>query len=426
MFRGVNLKKIIANATIAESGESQTSQRPVLNLMGFLTSDEFFTIGFDKKGGILGRTTGVTVPDNTISRTHCKLSRIKNRWFVQDLGSTNGTYVNGSQIRRTMTRYGLVDGDVLKVGSFCFYVSISSLDNSFDGIKKQVQSQLESQETPELRRLAANMHSVADESLVEEKLEGMDSTKAFLLGARLLQRFFTEVAHETGTCHKFRDIASLLESAANTRHHLRFLEKLYKAAEYEPDLMHLYNFQKENLKERLFEQVKREGRILFPGGWIGHQIPCKFTQIELTTCNAGRGSRKYPVNPSSPREVAVVQDHLFDDIRQIPELLDLFIDLKCKKHKSTHDAESAFFNAIDGLHIHRICRARPTFKLPMLAGNCPWRNQMEFIEDEMETWEFRIFQMWARKIVRSEVISRADTQSDPLLKQIQPRYPFFF
>jgi pSer/pThr/pTyr-binding forkhead associated (FHA) protein len=39
----------------------------------------------------------VTIEDSTVSREHAALVRRGDRWWVVDLGSTNGTSVNGVQ-----------------------------------------------------------------------------------------------------------------------------------------------------------------------------------------------------------------------------------------------------------------------------------------------------------------------------------------
>jgi pSer/pThr/pTyr-binding forkhead associated (FHA) protein len=47
-----------------------------------------------------------------VSRLHCQLSAWNDAIEVKDLGSTNGTFVNGERITSTT----LHPGDVLKVG----------------------------------------------------------------------------------------------------------------------------------------------------------------------------------------------------------------------------------------------------------------------------------------------------------------------
>ena len=53
-----------------------------------------------------------------VSRLHCQLSLNGDRLDVQDLGSTNGTWVNGRKIERI----ALESGDMLRVGRVEFQV----------------------------------------------------------------------------------------------------------------------------------------------------------------------------------------------------------------------------------------------------------------------------------------------------------------
>jgi DNA-binding NtrC family response regulator len=52
------------------------------------------------------------VPDRKVSVLHARLTRVGHRWMVEDLGSTNGTSVNGQKV----TDHVLADGDLVQVG----------------------------------------------------------------------------------------------------------------------------------------------------------------------------------------------------------------------------------------------------------------------------------------------------------------------
>lgn len=53
-----------------------------------------------------------------VSRRNCKISAQGGRWYVEDLGSANGTYVTtGSGPERRITREPLVHGDIIRCGS---------------------------------------------------------------------------------------------------------------------------------------------------------------------------------------------------------------------------------------------------------------------------------------------------------------------
>jgi hypothetical protein len=64
---------------------------------------------------IIGRGTDATLrlDDNGVSRRHGKLTRLDGSWRYEDLGSTNGTMVNGQRIGAV----DLSDGDRLELGS---------------------------------------------------------------------------------------------------------------------------------------------------------------------------------------------------------------------------------------------------------------------------------------------------------------------
>lgn len=65
----------------------------------------------------IGRSpdTDVFLDDVTVSRTHAVFERRDDgSWFVRDLGSLNGTYVNGEQVDETK----LTTGDEVQVGKF--------------------------------------------------------------------------------------------------------------------------------------------------------------------------------------------------------------------------------------------------------------------------------------------------------------------
>ncbi len=54
----------------------------------------------------------ITLSDSNVSRRHAEIHRDNSGWILKDLGSTNGTAVNGTKI--TSPRY-LSDGDVISV-----------------------------------------------------------------------------------------------------------------------------------------------------------------------------------------------------------------------------------------------------------------------------------------------------------------------
>ena len=63
------------------------------------------------------RDNDLVVTDTTVSRHHARIRRRFRRYRVTDLGSTNGTFVNGRRLRRPFT---LKRGDELRVGAVRF------------------------------------------------------------------------------------------------------------------------------------------------------------------------------------------------------------------------------------------------------------------------------------------------------------------
>ncbi len=67
---------------------------------------------------LIGRGQGaqIDLPDDLVSRRHCQIEVNGDMYLVRDLGSSNGTLVNGTRI----THAALNDGDRLQVGSTVF------------------------------------------------------------------------------------------------------------------------------------------------------------------------------------------------------------------------------------------------------------------------------------------------------------------
>ena len=63
---------------------------------------------------LVGRESrSLPLSDNTVSRRHCELIPVNGDWMVRDLGSANGTYINGGRVTNSAP---LKIGDQLRVG----------------------------------------------------------------------------------------------------------------------------------------------------------------------------------------------------------------------------------------------------------------------------------------------------------------------
>ncbi|MCL4439470.1 MAG: FHA domain-containing protein, partial [Firmicutes bacterium] len=67
------------------------------------------------RGVIIGRrrTNDIRLEDTNVSRVHASIDYTEGNYFITDLGSTNGTFVNGIRISKKR----LVEGDQVRVGT---------------------------------------------------------------------------------------------------------------------------------------------------------------------------------------------------------------------------------------------------------------------------------------------------------------------
>lgn len=72
----------------------------------------------------VGRSAPATVvlPDAMVSRVHARIDAAGGRAFIEDLGSRNGTFINGKEVKRSR----LEPGDDILVGST--HITFNGLD----------------------------------------------------------------------------------------------------------------------------------------------------------------------------------------------------------------------------------------------------------------------------------------------------------
>ena len=73
----------------------------------FTVSDESMVLGRDPEADVF-------LSDVTVSRRHCEIRRVLGGYEIRDLGSLNGTYVNGSRVDGVLLEHG----DIVQVGRF--------------------------------------------------------------------------------------------------------------------------------------------------------------------------------------------------------------------------------------------------------------------------------------------------------------------
>ncbi len=76
---------------------------------------------------IIGREVkcAIMLNDNSVSRQHSSITRLAEGYLLRDLGSSNGTYVNGQRVQE----YLLCDGDRVSIGDIEFWFEAPADDN---------------------------------------------------------------------------------------------------------------------------------------------------------------------------------------------------------------------------------------------------------------------------------------------------------
>jgi pSer/pThr/pTyr-binding forkhead associated (FHA) protein len=77
---------------------------------------------------LIGRSSNcdLQVDDPTVSRRHCSIDTDGEAVWVRDIGSMNGTYINGEKIGQP--QFVLHDGDVLRLGNHEFRITLEVVD----------------------------------------------------------------------------------------------------------------------------------------------------------------------------------------------------------------------------------------------------------------------------------------------------------
>jgi pSer/pThr/pTyr-binding forkhead associated (FHA) protein len=109
--------------------ERLTIQREGAVLHSVTLDKDVITIGRDAKAEI-------QLDDASVSRRHATLTKINSRFFVEDLGSTNGTFLN----RKKISMHILKNGDQVMIGHFTlrFETDVSEDDEEGEELEKTV------------------------------------------------------------------------------------------------------------------------------------------------------------------------------------------------------------------------------------------------------------------------------------------------
>jgi pSer/pThr/pTyr-binding forkhead associated (FHA) protein len=107
-----------------QSELARTTQIPPLTLSP-INDGEINPIEFSIPEVIIGRdpACSFTIQDETVSSRHARLSYHHNQWWVEDLNSTNGSYLNDD---RVYTPTVVISGDEIRCGQIILKVLVIS------------------------------------------------------------------------------------------------------------------------------------------------------------------------------------------------------------------------------------------------------------------------------------------------------------
>ena len=109
-IRAMNRKK---SGSLAEAYLKLINLRRDLDFV----MDESYELEEDE---IIGRGNKCTLrlPDKYLSVKHCRIYKSDGSFFIEDLGSTNGTFLNGDELADEAVE--LIDGDKISIGRLNF------------------------------------------------------------------------------------------------------------------------------------------------------------------------------------------------------------------------------------------------------------------------------------------------------------------
>jgi hypothetical protein len=115
IFLGNVLRALYIDINKDPLGAIDESIRRLMVVSGDEHIKEGQAIQLSKSSLIMGRDDGcdLILGDDYVSKHHAQVLIDKGRPMLEDLGSTNGTYLNGKKISRRMV---LKDGDIIKIG----------------------------------------------------------------------------------------------------------------------------------------------------------------------------------------------------------------------------------------------------------------------------------------------------------------------
>jgi pSer/pThr/pTyr-binding forkhead associated (FHA) protein len=114
---------------LKQQGDLLAARQPPPLTLTSLADADASSRRFTRPEIILGRETGCDFPvdDQTVSSQHARLSYHHRQWWLEDLASTNGTYLNDEPVTTPVV---ITHGDELRLGNLGLKIEISQKENT--------------------------------------------------------------------------------------------------------------------------------------------------------------------------------------------------------------------------------------------------------------------------------------------------------
>jgi hypothetical protein len=107
-----------------------SQKKPGIHVDAKMENGKEFKYHFWQSEVVIGRGShcDISLPDEALSASHVRLSFHHGQWWLEDLGSTNGTFLNKDQIAVPTV---IITGDQFKCGNTFFSLRIDLLNDKF-------------------------------------------------------------------------------------------------------------------------------------------------------------------------------------------------------------------------------------------------------------------------------------------------------
>jgi hypothetical protein len=107
---------------------------------------------------VIGRSSDLdmVLVEDMVSRRHAKFIMSAGELYLQDLGSTNGSFVNGEKVTRTK----LNEGDRILIGTSIIKVVLTSAETSLEEAKADLQNMAAGKRTSQVRTMTGSIAEV--------------------------------------------------------------------------------------------------------------------------------------------------------------------------------------------------------------------------------------------------------------------------